>query len=83
MRNHLKGYKLTPFGYSIIAPPMEHRWYLLPGMLLLLVFCLLAWGEVLADAGPRMRAAFTAASGVLVAAGLSLIFGVTRIPAQS
>jgi len=64
---------LVWFGYSIITPPVEHRWYLLPGMLLLLVFCLLAWGEVLTGVGPPTRAAFAAVSGILVAAGLVLL----------
>ena len=30
-------------GYGWIGPPLAHRWYLVPGLQLLVLFCLLAW----------------------------------------
>jgi hypothetical protein len=60
-------------GYSVIAPPVAFRWYLVPGMLLLLVFCLLCWGEALSGVRRHWRTVFTVAAIALVLCGLWLL----------
>ena len=34
-------------GYSVISPPTQFQWYLIPGMYLFVLFCLLTWGTAL------------------------------------
>ena len=62
-------------GYSLIGPPLEHRWYLVPALDLFLVFCGLTWGG--ATARWRRRSRPTALTlALLFAAGIFLPFGV-------
>jgi hypothetical protein len=67
-------------GYSLIAPPVSFRWYLLPGMLLLLTLCLLTWGEALSGASPRLRPVFAGAAAAMV--GWSLWFLPSGVAAE-
>ena len=42
-------------GYSWIAPPLDHYWYLTPATYFLLLLALLSWGEVTRRGGSRWR----------------------------
>jgi hypothetical protein len=68
-------------GYSSIAPPVDHFWYLMPGTYFLLLLALLAWGDVvrrgrLEVARPRAQAL---GARVLRAAPVTALLVVTAI----
>jgi hypothetical protein len=65
-------------GYSWIAPPIDHFWYLTPGIYFLLLLALLAWGEVtrrrrLEVARPAAAARVSRALRALPVAALVLV----------
>lgn len=69
-------------GYSLIAPPLGHYWYLVPGTYFLLLLSLLSWGEML----DGLRFA-KASQGIRVAAGalvsvLLVVLTIAYLPAK-
>ena len=64
----LAGPVLLWLGYSIIAPPVAHGWYLIPGLFFFVLFCLLTWGEALRGYSP-----WPATVGALVLVVLSVV----------
>jgi hypothetical protein len=65
-------------GYSWIAPPIDHFWYLMPGTYFLVLLALLSWGDVtrrrrLAVARPRSTAAALAVARAAPIAAVILV----------
>ncbi len=61
-------------GYSAIGPPLAHSWYLVPALYLLLLLCLLAWGQAVSRRRPAdSRGAAAAAILSLVLVGASFL----------